>query len=81
MDVTCAKPKPHLRHVTPQHVPVLYQPPSGELSHRSYQEHLVRTPQGSVVRVRVMVRRNAEPHKSAGQKVAKLEVLGRAKKQ
>ena len=33
------------------------------------------------VRVMVRVRQNAECHNSAGQKIGKLEVLGRAKKQ
>ena len=40
----------------------------------------MRTPHGSVVRVRVRVRRIAERHNSAGQKVGKLEVLEEGKK-
>ena len=77
MEVTCAKTKTHLRHVTPRHLLVLYQPPCGDLSHRSGEEHIVHTPHDYVVRVKV--RRNAERHYLRGTRSGNLMIYGERK--
>ena len=74
--------EPLLRHMTPRLVPIPVPPFSAtrpRVAHFVLVLVLVRVL--VLVLVLVLVRRNAKALQSAGQRVGKLEVLGRAKKQ